>query len=142
MNATIPLQSGWFGFYERLVKRLHFISIPLFCPAFATCGISSNLDGRVFPSEGGLFLMYSMKAMTWLKIGGGVLLALAAIAAADTRYAEVRGKEPMQGMRHVIASRVDVCPVAQELREEKSSCCKKDAKENSRKSEHSACCRQ
>jgi hypothetical protein len=78
-----------------------------------------------------------MKAMTWLKAGGCVLVALAAIAAADTRYAEVTGKGPAQGISHAIASRANSCPVSHESQQDHHGCCKKDAKE----ADESGCCR-
>jgi hypothetical protein len=82
-----------------------------------------------------------MKAMTWLKAGGCVLIALAAIAAADTRNAEAVGKQPMQGSSHAIASRIDACPVPNEQQHDsESGCCKKTAKEAS-EHQHSGCCR-
>lgn len=81
-----------------------------------------------------------MKAMTWLKAGGCVLVALAAIAAADTRYAEVTGKGPVQGVSRAIASRVDSCPVSHEKsQQDQQGCCKKDAKEPA--THQSGCCR-
>jgi hypothetical protein len=79
-----------------------------------------------------------MKAMTWLKVGGGVLVALAAFAAADTRYVEITGQWP--GDRHVIASRADACKVLAEASATNDGCCK-SAAENSKQQGHSGCCR-
>jgi hypothetical protein len=82
-----------------------------------------------------------MKAMTWLKAGGCVLIALAAIAAADTRNAEAVGKKPMQGSSHAIASRLDACPVANEQQpDSQSGCCKKEAI-GATEHHQSGCCR-
>ena len=93
-----------------------------------------------FHPKAGLFMMHSMKAMTWLKIGGGVLVALAAIAAADTRYAEVTGKEPMHGISHAIASGREGCPIAQQQEIAKTGCCKEHFQHELKK-ESSGCCR-
>lgn len=78
-----------------------------------------------------------MKAMTWLKVGGCVLIALAAIAAADTRQVRVSGPAPGEGISHAIASRVDACSVAQD-EGANGGCCKKEAKSQR---QHSGCCR-
>ena len=83
-----------------------------------------------------------MKAMTWLKIGGGLLVALAAIAAADTRRIEVTEQAPEKGGGHVIASRLEQCRIIGEANAAtKSGCCQKKEVENADVSKHSGCCR-
>jgi hypothetical protein len=80
-----------------------------------------------------------MKAMTWLKLGGGVLVALAAFAAADTRYAEVTGNGPVRSVRHAIALQGRRCPVSQKIEQTKSACCNDETKEVL--AHQSGCCR-
>jgi hypothetical protein len=82
-----------------------------------------------------------MKAMTWLKIAAGILVTLAAIAAADTRHAQGYGREVMDNNSHAIASRIAACPVAQEQMSANSTCCNKDAKEKLSEEHHSGCCK-
>ena len=67
-----------------------------------------------------------MKAMTWLKAGGGALVTLAAFAAAGTHYAEVTGSAPVNPGSHAIASGPAGCPVKKEPA--KAGCCKKETK--------------
>jgi hypothetical protein len=130
-----------FGFYESHSEQVHFFLVPLFCQAFATCGILlQSWIAANFRPKAGLFLMHSMKAMTWLKISGGVLVALAAIAAADTRYAEVTGKGPMQGIGHAIASGRDSCPIAIQQEQVKIGCCNAYAQHQQKKGS-AGCCR-
>jgi hypothetical protein len=81
-----------------------------------------------------------MKAMTWLKIGGGVLVALAAIAAADTRRIEVAEKAPEPRMGRVIASSAE-CQVASEQKSSSGGCCQKKAEQKAEPAQHSGCCR-
>jgi hypothetical protein len=70
-----------------------------------------------------------MKAMTWLKIGGCALAALAALAAADTRFAEVTAQDPRALRGHVIASPAGQCPMAHSEKAHGDGCCaKKEAK--------------
>ena len=77
-----------------------------------------------------------MKAMTWLKVAGCVLVALAALAAADTRRMEVTGKAPWEGNSRVIASDLARCPASKaEQAHPKSGCCEKE------ESKPSGCCR-
>lgn len=78
----------------------------------------------------------SMKAMTWLKVGGGALVTLAGFAAAGTHYAEVTGLAPVNPESHAIASEPTGCPVKKELA--KSGCCKKETKAEPKQG---GCCR-
>jgi len=80
-----------------------------------------------------------MKAMTWLKLGGGALVALAALAAADTRRIEI--SSDAAGDRHVIASRADACKVVSGAHGVKAGCCKKAGDEAAAQQGHSGCCR-
>jgi hypothetical protein len=80
-----------------------------------------------------------MKAMVWIKVGGGVLVVLAALAAADTRYVDVAKETSQETKERAIASRTEGCMVLHGREALKSGCCKKEAKEEPKS--HSGCCR-
>ena len=77
--------------------------------------------------------------MTWLKVSGCALVALAALAAADTRHMEVTGSAPWDPASRAIALGSDGCSHS-ETKEAatKGGCCNKEAKEEVK---HSGCCR-
>jgi hypothetical protein len=79
-----------------------------------------------------------MKAMTWLKVGGCALVALAALAAADTRHMEVKGTAPWDPASRAIALGPEGCSHSEAKEVTKGGCCKKEAKEEVK---HSGCCR-
>ena len=81
--------------------------------------------------------------MTWLKVSGCALVALAALAAADTRHMEVTGEAHWDPASRAIAlgpEATEGCSHSneKEAAARKSGCCKKDAKEEVK---HSGCCR-
>jgi hypothetical protein len=83
-----------------------------------------------------------MKAMTWLKVGGCALVALAALAAADTRHMEVTGKAHWDPASRAIALGSDAEGCSHSHQKEaaatKGGCCKKEAKVEVKRS---GCCR-
>lgn len=110
------------------------------CPAFATCGVLLQSGSPCISIRRPVdFVGRSMKAMTWLKVGGCALVALAALAAADTRHLEVTRKAHWDPASRAIALGSEGCSHSEGKEvATKGGCCKKEAKEEVK---HSGCCR-
>src|SRR5687768_9081396 len=100
MSVRIDMKATWTEKSSMVVERCSRQALrvgPLFLPGFRDVrhpppiwiAVKCPSGSRLILQDGG------MKAMTWSKVGGGVLVALAAFAAAGTHYADVTGSAPV-----------------------------------------------